>query len=233
MPSFASEDLETLAQWDTPTICNGLELLDAQYRTSGFTTQNMVCLDPKLAPIVGYARTATIQALVPADGDAPAVRARRARYYEHIAESPLPSIAVVQDVDPEPGFGAFWGEVNTAIHLGLGCLGSVTNGSFRDVDACAPGFQLLGGRIGPSHAWVHLVEISCEVNVFSMIVKPDEIVHADRHGAVVVPADCVRRLPAAIDLLTRREAVILSAARRSDFNVDILEQAMSDSAEIH
>jgi len=233
MASIATGDLETLAQWDTPTICNGLELLDARYRTAGFTTQNMVCLDPKLKPMVGFARTATIRALAPADGDARAVRALRARYYEHIAEPPLPTIAILQDLDPDPGFGAFWGEVNTTIHQGLGCLGSVTNGSFRDVDACAPGFQLLGGKVGPSHAWVQLVEISCEVNVFGMIVKPNEIVHADRHGAVVVPADCVKRLPAAIDVLTRREAVILSAARQPGFTVEILEQAMSDSAEIH
>ena len=92
---------------------------------------------------------------------------------------------------------------------------------------------MLGGKIGPSHAWVHLAEIACQVNVFGMIVEPNEIVHADRHGAVVVPADCVRRLPAAIDLLARREAVILSAARAPGFNVAILKQAMSDSAEIH
>ena len=233
MTTLSGVDLEALVQWDTPTICNGLELLDATFRTIGFTTQNMVCLDPQLKPMVGYARTATIQARLPGESDPQAAREMRARYYEHVAGQPLPSIAVLQDLDPDPGFGAFWGEVNTAIHKGLGCLGAVTNGSFRDVDACAPGFQLLGGKVGPSHAWVHLVEIACEVNVFGMIVKPDDIVHADRHGAVVVPVDCVKRLPEAIDLLTRREAVILAAARTPGFNVGILKKAMSDSAEIH
>ena len=130
-------------------------------------------------------------------------------------------------------FGAFWGEVNTAIHKGLGCLGVVTNGSFRDIDACAPGFQLLGGKVTPSHAWVHLVAIECEVNIFGMAVKPNDIIHADRHGAVVVPNQCVKALPDAIDLLTRREAVILDVARSPDFNVEILKKAMADSAEIH
>jgi regulator of RNase E activity RraA len=233
MPALTLADLETLAQWDTPTICNGLELLDAKYRTTGFTTRNMVCLDPKLKPIVGYARTATIQAALPPSGDAEAVREMRAHYYEHVAEQPLPSIAVLQDLDPEPGFGAFWGEVQTAVHKGLGCLGAVTNGSFRDLDACAPGFQLLGGKVGPSHAWVQVTEIGCEVSVFGMSVRPNDIVHADRHGAVVVPADCVRRLPAVIDLLGRREAVILKAARAPGFNIEILRKALRDSAEIH
>jgi len=233
MTDLTRADLQTLAQWDTPTICNGLELLDAKHRTAGFTRGNMACFDPSLKPIVGYARTATIRATTPPPGDAASVSAQRARYYEQVAAQPLPSIAVLEDLDPEPGFGAFWGEVNTAIHKGLGCLGTVTNGSFRDLDACAPGFQLLGGSVGPSHAWVHLVDIACEVKVCGMAVRPNDIVHADRHGAVVVPADCVKRLPAAIDLLTRREAVLLRAARAQGFNVEILRKAMADSAEIH
>ena len=96
-----------------------------------------------------------------------------------------------------------------------------------------PLFQLLGGKVAPSHAWVHLVAIECEVNIFGMAVKPNDIIHADRHGAVVVPEECVKELPSAIDVLTRREAVILEVARSPGFNVEILKKAMADSAEIH
>ena len=230
---LTAADLEKLRQWDTPTICNGLELLGTEYRTRGFTVEHMQCFDPSLPPVVGYARTAMIRSMTPPVGAPEQVREMRASYYEMIAADPAPSISVIQDIDPVPGFGAFWGEVNTAIHQGLGCLGVVTNGSFRDIDACAPGFQLLGGKVGPSHAWVHLVAIACEVNIFGMAVQPDDIIHADRHGAAVVPADCVKRLPGAIDLMTRREAVILEAARAPGFNAKILRRAMADSAEIH
>ena len=226
-------DLKKLAEWDTPTICNGLEHLSAEYRLKSFTVEQMQCFDPNLAPIVGYARTAMIRSMSPPQGTAVEIRKMRADYYETVAAKPVPSISVIQDLDPTPGFGAFWGEVNTAIHKGLGCLGVVTNGSFRDIDACAPGFQLLGGKVAPSHAWVHLVDIECEVNIFGMAVKPNDIIHADRHGAVVVPDHCVKQLPDAIDLLTRREAVILDVARSPDFNVEILKKAMADSAEIH
>ena len=66
-----------------------------------------------------------------------------------------------------------------------------------------------------------------------MAVKPNYIFLADRHGAVVAPNQCVKELPDAIDLLTRREAVILDVARSPDFNVEILKKAMADSAEIH
>ena len=34
---------------------------------------------------------------------------------------------------------------------------------------------------------------------------------------VVIPADAVRQLPAAIDLIARKEAVILDMAKRDDF----------------
>ena len=230
---LTAADLNKLTEWDTPTICNGLEHLCSEYRVKSFTVEQMQCFDPSLPPIIGYARTAMIRSMTPPEGKPEDIREMRARYYETISAPPNPSISVIQDLDPTPGFGAFWGEVNTAIHKGLGCLGVVTNGSFRDIDACAPGFQLLGGKVAPSHAWVHLVAIECEVNIFGMAVKPNDIIHADRHGAVVVPEECVKELPSAIDVLTRREAVILEVARSPGFNVEILKKAMADSAEIH
>lgn len=231
--NLTAADLNKLTEWDTPTICNGLEHLSSEYRVKSFTVEQMQCFDPSLPPIIGYARTAMIRSMTPPEGKPEDIREMRARYYETISAPPNPSISVIQDLDPTPGFGAFWGEVNTTIHKGLGCLGVVTNGSFRDIDACAPGFQLLGGKVAPSHAWVHLVAIECEVNIFGMAVKPNDIIHADRHGAVVVPEECVKELPSAIDVLTRREAVILEVARSPGFNVEILKKAMADSAEIH
>ena len=54
--------LNTFKKYDTPTIVNSLELLDSKFRTSCFTTEQMICVDTSLPPIVGYARTATISA---------------------------------------------------------------------------------------------------------------------------------------------------------------------------
>ena len=233
MSDVTSADLSALSRWDTPTICNGLELVTPERRAIGFTTEQMAWLDSQLSPVVGYARTATVRAVTAPTTDREQVMAQRAGYYEHIAESPGPTISVIQDLDPHPGFGAFWGEVNTTVHKGLGCIGAVTNGSIRDLDACATGFQLLAGKIGPSHAHVHVIEYGCEVNIFSMVVNPGDIIHADRHGAVVIPLDAVKALPAAIDLLTRREAVILEAARATDFDINKLKQATANAVEIH
>ena len=225
--------LEALRAWDTPTICNALELVVPHRRATGFTVEHLHCLDPALKPIVGYARTGTIRAVEPSPLPADAVKAKRAAYYEYVASSPGPTVVVLQDLDPKPGFGAFWGEVNTAVHKGLGALGCVTNGSMRDIDDCAAGFQLLAGKIGPSHAHVHVVDFGGQVNVAGMTVSEGDIVHADRHGAVIIPCEAVAKIPAAVDLLTRREAVILDVARGEGFDIDVLKRAMADSAEIH
>lgn len=233
MSTFSANDLERLIAWDTPTICNALEVVVPGRRATGFTTGVFTCLDPKLPPMVGRARTATIRATTPPEESAGDTKSRRARYYAYVADISSPTIAVIQDLDAAPGFGAFWGEVNTAVHQGLGCAGAITNGSMRDLDDCAPGFQLLAAKVGPSHAHVHLVDFGSPVTIFGMRVVHDDVIHADRHGAVVIPAAAVRELPAAVDLLQRREAVILEAARSGDFDIAKLEAATADAADIH
>jgi regulator of RNase E activity RraA len=226
--------LDSLRAFDTPTVCNALELLDPARRGSGFTSRPFVCAFPSLAPIVGHARTATIRARERPRAAPDAVRAMRLAYYGYVAAAPGPSIAVIEDRDPQPGFGAFWGEVNTAVHKGLGMAGCVTNGSIRDLDMIATDFQLLAGSVAPSHAWVHVEAIDLEVTVHGMTVRPGDLIHADRHGAVVLPpADRLAELLLAIELVTRREAPILAAARQADFSIVKLRAAMVEADEIH
>ncbi len=228
------ELLRRLAETDTPTICNALELVVPERRAKGFTCRSFVVAAPQLGPIVGFARTATIRAREPASRSAAATKALRLDYYRYVAaEDGLPTVAVIQDLDDPPGFGAFWGEVNTAVHKGLGCLGCVTNGSIRDLDQLAPGFQLLAGSIGPSHAWVHLEAFGVDVEVHGMSVRHGDLIHADRHGAVVIPLEAAAGLLEAIGLCTRREAPILAAARAPGFTVDKLAAAWAEAEDIH
>ena len=144
-----------------------------------------------------------------------------------------PTITVIQDLDPEPGWGAFWGEVNTAIHKGLGVLGCITNGSIRDLDMIATDFQLLAGCVGPSHGYVHIEAFDLDINVHGMQVSHGDLIHADRHGSVVIPPAAIEKLPDAIDLCTRREAPILKAAREPGFSVAKLRAAMGEADDIH
>ncbi len=233
MNNFDTEMLKTLASFDTPTVCNALEIVVPERRGTGYTVEHLHCLHPDLGPIVGFARTATYRSVLPGPESAEETRAKRAAYYEYLASPPGPTVVVIQDLDPTPGFGAFWGEVNTAVHKGLGALGCVTNGSMRDLPDSAPGFQLLAGKIGPSHAYGHIVNFGGEVNVVGMHVRHGDLIHADRHGAVVIPHVAAARIPEAADLIARREAVILKAARAPNFNIEKLKQAMAEQSEIH
>lgn len=226
---FARADLDVLKQWDTPTICNGLELIVPERRAIGFTTAPMVAADRKLPPIVGLARTGLIRSREPARGAIPS----REEWYEYVEATDLPTITVLQDIDDRPGFGCFWGEVQSTVHLALGVLGCVTNGAFRDLDMLAPGFQIIGGGVVPSHAHVHLLQMRCQANVFGMLCDHDDVIHADYHGAVVIPADAVRKLPAAVDVLVRREKVILDMAREPGFTAAKMRQALRQAGEIH
>ena len=233
MAELSDKDLDALRRFDTPTICNALELVVPERRALGFTTQTLVCPFPDRPPMVGYARTALIKAMQPSRLSGREQREQRLEYYRYVESGASPRIVVIQDTDSRPGFGCFWGEVQTAVHKALGCAGLITDGGVRDLDAIAPDFQVLCGRITPSHAWVHAIATGCEVDVFGMVVCHDDLIHADRHGAVVIPKDVAREVPRAAELCGRREEPILKIARSPDFTLDKLERAMAEAAEIH
>ena len=226
--------LEALARYDTPTICNALEVVAPSRRLVGYTTKPLVCPFPNLPPIVGYARTVTIRATTASGLSAAEQQKRRIAYYEYVGTGNGPRISVIQDIDgADVGFGAFWGEVQSSVHKALGCLGVVTDGSIRDITQWAPGFQALAGSIGPSHAYVHADSFGGEVRVAGMSVRSDDLIHADCHGAVVIPLDVAAKVPDAADLCGRRETPILEIARSPSFTLEKLKEALARSAEIH
>jgi regulator of RNase E activity RraA len=103
----------------------------------------------------------------------------------------------------------------------------VTNGSIRDIASVAEGFQMLAGSIAPSHAYVHIVEFGLSVNVRSMGVQSGDLIHADRHGAVVVPLENIDAMAAALDGLMKREANIIAAARAPGATAATIKAAMN------
>jgi regulator of RNase E activity RraA len=231
MPTL--DDLDALTLFDTPTICNALELLAPATRAAGYTTLPSVCGFPQQKPVIGYARTATIRSAAPSGLNAADQRALLDDYYRAIEVGPMPSLIVIQDLDPEPGHGAFWGEVQSAIHVGLGVRGLITNGSVRDLDQWAPGFQFLAGSIAASHAFAKPVRVGGDVEVFGLRVREGDLLHADRHGAVIVPASLVRTLPGAVREIMAREARILAIARGPGCTAAALIDVMHQLDAIH
>src|SRR6202163_2393492 len=205
--------LEALGRYDTPTICNAMEIVAPERRLIGYTTKPLVCPFPELPPMVGYARTVTIRSVLKSGLPADEQAKRRIEYYEYVGTGVGPRITVIQDIDgADVGYGAFWGEVQSNVHKALGCLGVVTDGSIRDIPTTAPAFQMLAGSIVPSHAYVHVVDYGVDVNVHGMAVKTGNLIHADRHGAIVVPTGKIDAMKTALEGLSAREAKIIAAA---------------------
>lgn len=221
--------LTLLRSVDTPTVCNAVEVAQGRRGFNAFTRGTMLYSAPDEPAIVGYACTAKIAGLAPPSESAATIRARRMDYYRMMAEAPRPSVAVIEDVDYPNCVGAYWGEINTAIHKGFGISGAVTNGVMRDLRNLAPGFPVLAGSIGPSHAFVHVREVNTPVLIFRLTVAPGDLIHADRHGAVVVDqiagSDVIPVLSGAIHKMRETEALVLEPARRPGFDFAAFETA--------
>lgn len=226
-PDLDADLLALLRKVDTPTVCNAIEVAEGKRGFARFTRRTVIAADQKLPPIVGLARTARIRGVEPSTESPEVVRARRMAYYEYMAQGQQPSVAVVEDLDYPDCIAAFWGEINTVVHNGLGIGGVLTNGVMRDLGDLAPEFQVIAGSVGPSHGFVHVVDFNSPVNVLGLDVFPGELVHADRHGAVVVPAAVIPLLQESIAKLLASERIILDAARRPDFNFAEFEIAWS------
>ena len=217
--------LKLLQSVDTPTVCNAIEVAQGKRGFDAFTRGTMLCSAPDEPAIVGYARTAKIAA-VNAPTEAPEViKARRMAYYRHMSEGPRPAVVVIEDMDFPHCIGAYWGEINTNVHKGFGMSGALTNGVMRDLGDLPDGFPVVAGSIGPSHGFVHVKEVGTTVTVFGMQVADGDLIHADRHGGVVIPSEVLDTLEVAIHKLLDTEKLVLDPARKDGFDLDAFETA--------
>lgn len=207
-------ELLELKRWNTPTIYNGWEQITRQDpATDGFNLEETTDFMPHMGPMIGYAVTVVIEPSNPAhrenNPDAPS------EYLRYVASVPGPKIVVVQDLDKPGTVGSFWGEVNANTHRALGCVGTITDGAIRDWDEmCNAGFKALARRfcVGHAHSW-H-VRWDCPVEVFGRTVEPGQLIHADKHGFLVVAADEQPELLEAARFMDSNECqTVIPAAR--------------------
>ncbi|SEW35568.1 Regulator of RNase E activity RraA [Aliiroseovarius sediminilitoris] len=219
--------LTMLQRVDTPTVCNAIEVAQGKRGFDAFTRGTMLASHPDAPAIVGYARTARIAAVAPPTEAPEVIKARRMDYYRHMSQGSRPALAVIEDVDFPRCIGAYWGEINTTVHKGFGLSGALTNGVMRDLGDLPDGFPVIAGSIGPSHGFVHVKDIAQPVTVFGLTIADGDLVHADRHGALVIPPDVLPDLEAAIRRLLDTEKLVLDPARQEGFDFDAFEAAWS------
>lgn len=214
--ALAHSDLMRLKRWNTPTIFNGWEQITR--RDSGaaaFNLEETRDFMPQMGPMVGYAVTLVIEPSNAAHRQANPHAGEEYRRY--VAESPGPKIVVVQDLDKPRVIGSVWGEVNSNIHRALGCVGTITDGAIRDVDEMTnAGFKALARRLCVGHAHVHPVRWGCEVEVFGRKINHGDLIHADKHGFLVIPPEEQPRLLEAASFMDANECeTVIPAARGS------------------
>ena len=217
--------LNVLRSVDTPTVCNAIEAAQGKRGFNNFTKATMVASAPEEKSVVGYALTAKIAATSAPEEPAESLKERRMSYYKYMAEGQQPSVAVIEDCDFPNCVGAFWGEINTTVHKGFGVSGVVTNGVVRDLGDLPTGFPVIAGSIGPSHAFVHVREFGKPVSVFGLAVEEGDLVHADRHGALVIPSSVIPSLQHAIEKLIATERLVLDPASKPDFDFEAFAKA--------
>lgn len=221
-----SEDLEALARCSTPALANAIETFALRPNNQGFAGPEIRPLFPELGTMVGYActlRIAAEQPSTPSGGNSAPLA-----YWEYVAHSPGPRIIVVQDLDPKP-VGAFWGEVNSNVHKRLGCIGTVTHGGVRDVEEMRRvGFHVFASAVLVSHAYVHVVDFGTPVQLGRLHVQPGDLIHADRHGVLVVPLEIARDLPRIAAEIEGLEHEILACCQAPDFSPTCLADTWNE-----
>ncbi len=211
---LSHSDLLKLKRWNTPTIYNGWEQITKRDNAAdAFNIEQTHDFMPQMGPMVGYAVTVVIE---PTNPEHKKNTTCNDEYRRYVASVTGPKIVVVQDLDKPRVIGSFWGEVNSNMHRALGCVGTITDGSIRDVDEMTnAGFKALAQRLCVGHAHVCPVRWNCEVEVFGRKISPGQLIHADKHGFMAVSKEEESQLLEASVFMDNNECNTVIAAARS------------------
>jgi 4-hydroxy-4-methyl-2-oxoglutarate aldolase len=217
--TLSPAEMAALVEWPTPAISNGIELFNVRPRNQGFMLPEIQCRFATMKPMIGYAVTGIIAA-----DSAEGRRVSVPDWWEHIQTVPSPRVIVLHDID-QPVVGSFWGEVNANIHRALGCVGTVTDGSVRDLDEVeALGFHFFSSCVSVSHAYVHLVDFGAPVKVGGLLVKSGDLIMGDKHGVLSIPPEVARDAPKAAKLVENWERRVIDFCKSKEFSIQGLKE---------
>jgi 4-hydroxy-4-methyl-2-oxoglutarate aldolase len=200
-------DLKLLRQFDTPTICNVVELFDIRPRTAGYMDKRIQACYPTLPPMVGYASTATFRAAaMPASGN---VYSGLAEQVASFAELPGPAVVVFQDLD-NPVAAATFGEVMCTTYKAFGAAGLITSGAARDLEQVrALRFPCFADGVICAHGNCHIPQINVPVHVGNVMIHPGDLIHGDCNGVTTIPNHLASATAHACPELAAAEAIVL------------------------
>jgi len=225
------EILAELRKIDTPTITNAvatypgaktcLALYDP-WTEDWYTDSSIRCIYPEIGPTVGYAVTCVYGL----PNESSRGRLTFMDVIDALDAMPKPTILVIQQRFPPElrRKAGLAGEIMVTSMKSLGCMGLISDGPSRDIDAIRKlDFQMLLGGVTAGHGEMAVQAVNVPVSVGGMDVAPGELIHMDENGAVKFPAD---RAEAVLDnavAVLADEAELFSRLRRAKTAAEVRE----------
>jgi len=225
---LTEQQLADLASFDTPTICNAIELFDVRPRNVGFMDETIKACFPKMPPMVGYALTSTFRSMSPPrDGDVYSSMSKQVEAYETL---PGPPVITFQDLD-EPVKSATFGEVMCTTYQAFGAKGLITSGAGRDLDQVeAIDFPAFTNGAICAHGYCHILSVGVPVSVGGITVYQGDLLHGDLNGVTTIPHEIAGQVGDACRGLMEAEEVVLSYVRGENITPAGLNDARAECA---
>ena len=224
MSELTQNEIDSVTGMQTCAVSNAIESLNIRSRTEGFMTPDIKSMFPDMGSIACFAVTAVIKASTPPSGN---MNYSRVEWVDEILKIPGPRVIVMKDLDHPFVIGSFWGEVQSAIHSSLDCVGVVTDGGVRDLDEMQEwGFNAFASTALVSRANVHLVEANIPVTVGGVTVNPGDLLLGDKHGVISIPKEIAKDLPDAIAKVEAGEREIIDVCKAQNFSPEKLKDIL-------
>lgn len=227
MTSISNKVLDKLQQFDTPTICNVIELFDIRPRTVGFMDRRIQAQYPELPPMVGFASTVTCRtAIQPRGTDA---YTELIDQIENFKDLSGPPVVVFQDLD-DPPVAATFGEIMCTTYKTFGAVGLVTNGGGRDLEQVRSlHFPVFTDGAVCSHGYIHMLDVHIPVRLGGMTVYPDDLLHGDLNGVTMIPKSIAADVAEIASEFVAAEQIILDALRAPSVSRSTVRAAIAEA----
>ena len=199
--------MDMLRQFDTPTICNVIELFDVRPRDQGYMDHRIRCAFPEMPPMVGLAATASFRSAgEPSDTDVYGSLEDQIDLFEQLDGPP---VVVYQDLDDPPAAAVF-GELMCTTYRTFGAVGLVTNGGGRDLDQVrALDFPVFTGSTISAHGYCRSLHVGRPVRVGGLVVNTGDLLHGDLNGVTGIPRSIAAEVAEVAAEFVAAEAIVL------------------------
>jgi 4-hydroxy-4-methyl-2-oxoglutarate aldolase len=216
-----------LAEFDTPTVSNGLELLATRDPSAGYTGPDVHAMMPEMGVRVGIAITARLDTTTPGTDtttmDVFWEMVRKIEVLSGVAAggNGVPVFAVIESVGLRPRYTVTIGD-GMGTHLkNAGAVGFLTNGSIRDISGVrAVPLACWAAGLSPMHGRLRWLDEGRPVVIDGMTVRTGDVIHADENGALCFPADLAEAVIEKAHVVRDKEARMFETLRTPGMRVD-------------